>query len=75
MFVGGSCSVLLAAVRAGLGIAPMGEAGCAGTPDVGPILGLPKLPVSEIVLFGRAGTPLKSEVLRALSAGVRSALK
>jgi hypothetical protein len=53
----------------------MGEAGCAGTPDVGPILGLPKLPVSEIVLFGRSGTPLKSEVLRALSASVRSALK
>jgi DNA-binding transcriptional LysR family regulator len=74
-FVGGSCSVLLAAVRAGLGIAPMGEAVCAGTPDVGPMLGLPKLAVSEIVLFGRSGTPLKSEVLRALSAGVRSALK
>jgi DNA-binding transcriptional LysR family regulator len=73
-FVGGSCSVLLAAVRAGIGIAPMGEAGSGRTPDIGPSLGLPKLPTSEIVLFGRSGTPLKSETLRALSAGVRATL-
>jgi DNA-binding transcriptional LysR family regulator len=74
-FVGGSCSVLLAAVRAGMGIAPMGESGSGGAPDVGPALGLPKLPVSEIVLFGRSGSLLKSNILRAVSAGVRSTLR
>jgi DNA-binding transcriptional LysR family regulator len=73
-FIGGSCSVLLSAVRAGIGIAPMGDAGCGGTPDVGPSLGLPKLPTSEIVLFGRSGSPLRSEIMRALSAGVRATL-
>jgi DNA-binding transcriptional LysR family regulator len=73
-FVGGSCAVLLAAVRAEIGIAPMGEAGSGRMPDVGPSLGLPKLPTSEIVLFGRSGTPLKSGILRALSAGVRAML-
>jgi len=74
-FVGGSCAVLLAAVRAGVGIAPMGESGSGGAPDLGPIFGLPKLPVSEIVLFGRSGDRLRAEVIRAISTGLRSTLR
>lgn len=74
-FIGGSCAVLLAAVRAGIGIAPMGHSGSGGAPDFGPSLGLPTLPVSEIVLFGRSGDPLRAEVLRSISAGVRATLR
>jgi DNA-binding transcriptional LysR family regulator len=74
-FVGGSCAVLLAAVRAGIGIAPMGESGSAGVPDVGPLLGLPKLPTSEIVLFGRSGDPQRAQILRSISTGVRLLLR
>ena len=54
-FVGGSCAALLAGVRAGLGVAPMGRVASGAMPDHGPRLGLPALPSSEIVLFARAG--------------------
>jgi DNA-binding transcriptional LysR family regulator len=74
-FTGGSCAVLLAGVRAGLGVAPMGHAGSGGAPDLGPALGLPPLPRSDIVLFARAGSPPVAAAIRALEAGVRAALK
>jgi DNA-binding transcriptional LysR family regulator len=73
-FVGGSCAALVAAVRAGVGVAPMGWAASEGLPDAGPALGLPPLPASEVVLHARAATPAIAAAIRALAAGVRSAL-
>ena len=73
-FSAGSCAALLAGVRAGLGVAPMGRLAAGGMPDRGPELGLPPLPPSEIVLFGRAGTPFAAAALRVLAAGMRATL-
>jgi DNA-binding transcriptional LysR family regulator len=70
-FVGGSCSALLAAANAGLGVAPMGDVACAGAPDMGPELGLPTLPVSEIVLFARASSGPVAAAIRALATAIR----
>lgn len=72
--IAGSCSTLLGGVGAGFGIAPMGRFGSRGMPDIGPSLGLPALPISEIVFLGRAGTPALGSALRALSASIRAAL-
>lgn len=73
-FVGGSCAALLAAARAGLGVAPMGRVGSGGAADAGPALGLPPLPASEIVLLARAGSAPVASAVRALAAGVRASL-
>ena len=73
-FVGGSCAALLAGVRAGLGIAPMGRAASGHAVDLGPMLQLPSLPASDIVLFARAGSPVLASALRALAGAVRSSL-
>ncbi|MCR0981588.1 LysR family transcriptional regulator [Roseomonas populi] len=73
-FRGGSCATLLAGARAGLGLAPMGRISAGGAPDLGPALGLPPLPPSEIVLHGRAASPEAGAALRALAAGMRAAL-
>ncbi|WGF87446.1 LysR family transcriptional regulator [Marinivivus vitaminiproducens] len=73
-FIGGSCAALLAGVRAGLGVAPMGRTASADMPDRGGALGLPPLPRSEIVLFARAGSPEASAAIRVLDAAVRSVL-
>ena len=71
--IAGSCGTLLGGVGAGFGIAPMGRFGSRGLPDIGPSLGLPALPASEIVILGRAGTPALGSALRALAAGMRAA--
>jgi DNA-binding transcriptional LysR family regulator len=73
-FVGGSCAVLLAAVEAGIGIAPMGRLASNGAPDRGPDLGLPALPASQIVLLARASSPPVVEAIRILSAHIRAKL-
>lgn len=73
-FLGGGCAALLAGARAGLGVAPMGRVASGGVADAGPALGLPSLPASEIVLFGRTGPPAGASALRALAAGVRTSL-
>jgi DNA-binding transcriptional LysR family regulator len=73
-FVGGGCAVLLAAVQAGIGVAPMGRLASGGAPDRGPQLGLPPLPDSQIVLLARAGSAHVAEAIRALAAGVRASL-
>ncbi|MCQ8239902.1 LysR family transcriptional regulator [Rhizosaccharibacter radicis] len=74
-FVGGSCAALMAAVRAGLGVAPMGAVASGRMPDMGPRLGLPALPPSEIVMFARTGTPATASAARALEAAVRTLLR
>lgn len=74
-FAGGSCAMLLAAMRAGIGVAPMGRLASAGAPDKGPALGLPPLPESQIVLLARTGSALVSAAVRALEAAVRASLR
>lgn len=74
-FRAGSCAALLAGVRAGLGVAPMGASACDGMPDRGDVLALPPLPDSEIVLFARSGSPEAAAGLRALAAAIRSRLR
>ena len=73
-FVGGSCAMLLAATRAGVGIAPMGRLTSGGAPDKGTALGLPQLPESQIVLLARTGSANVTAVVRALEAAVRASL-
>jgi DNA-binding transcriptional LysR family regulator len=74
-FVGGSCSALVAAVRAGLGIAPMGAVASGRMSDVGTRYDLPALPPSEIVMFARAHSPSAGAAARALEAAVQSMLR
>lgn len=74
-FVGGSCAVLLAAIRAGAGVAPMGRLASGGAPDKGPALGLPSLPESQIVLLARTGSATVTAAVRALEAAVRASLR
>lgn len=74
-FVGGSCSALVAAVRAGLGIAPMGAVASGRMSDAGARYGLPALPPSEIVMFARANSPAAGTAARALEAAVQSMLR
>ncbi|MHB8287025.1 MAG: LysR family transcriptional regulator [Caulobacteraceae bacterium] len=74
-FVGGSCAALAAAVRAGLGVAPMGAVASGRMADAGPRLGLPRLPPSEIVMFVRASSPPASAAARALEAAIRAMLR
>lgn len=74
-FVGGSCSALVAAVRAGLGLAPMGAVASGRMDDVGARYGLPALPPSEIVMFARAPSPAAAAAARALEAAVQSMLR
>jgi DNA-binding transcriptional LysR family regulator len=73
-FVGGSCAVLLAAARAGVGVAPMGRLASGDAHDRGPHLGLPPLPASQIVLLARAGSAHAAEAIRILAASVRASL-
>jgi DNA-binding transcriptional LysR family regulator len=72
--VAGSCTALVAGVRAGLGVAPMGRLASGELPDQGPALALPPLADSEIVLFARTGSRAAAEAVRALSAGIRASL-
>lgn len=72
--MGGSCATLLAAARAGLGVAPVGHIASGGAPDRGPELGLPDLSRSQIVLLARTGSPHLAEATRALAAGIRTTL-
>ncbi len=74
-FVGGSCGALVAAVRAGLGIAPMGAVASGRMGDVGAHFGLPELPPSEIVMFARTGSPAASAAAHALEGAVRTMLR
>jgi len=73
-FVGGSCLALAAAVRAGLGVAPLGRivggqlSGCVAVRE------LPEPRPSQIVLLARAPSPTLASAARALSAGVRGVL-
>lgn len=73
-FVASSCVALVEAARAGIGVAPMGEAAAGGLPDLGQALNLPPMPASEIVLIARASTPAASAAINALAAAVKATL-
>lgn len=73
--VAGSCAVLAAAARAGLGIAPLGRVAAGDLPDLGPERGLPALKPMELLLLGRQHDPHMAAALRALAAGVRASLR
>lgn len=73
-FTGGSCLALLAAVKAGLGVAPLGGL-AGGELAVAPLgLGLPPLPGSDIVMLARTPNPALGVAARALAASVRDTL-
>lgn len=74
-FIGGGCAALVAAVQAGLGIAPMGATASGHLPDLGDLYGLPHLPASEVVLLGRAGTPEAAAAIRAVERCLRTRLQ
>ena len=74
VFMGGSCAALLAAVNAGLGVAPMGAIASGRMPDRGAAMGLPDLPASEIVMFARASSHISGAAIRALDGAIRAVL-
>ncbi|AZD91639.1 MULTISPECIES: LysR family transcriptional regulator [Pseudomonas] len=75
VFIGGGVMAVCAAVSAGLGVAALAHrVAPAGAVEVGERLGLPLLPVSEIVLLARPTDARSEETLRALSAAFRGTL-
>lgn len=74
-FVGGSCLALVAAVRAGLGVAPLGRMIGAGLSELSDALDLPPLPSSQIILLARTPGPVEAAAARALAASVRETLR
>ncbi|WP_025130661.1 LysR family transcriptional regulator [Pseudomonas sp. PH1b] len=75
VFIGGGVMAVGAAVSAGLGVAALASrVAPAGAQDVTERLGLPRLPVSEVVLHARATDERSADTLRALSAAFRGAL-
>lgn len=74
-FVGTSCLAVVAAVRAGLAVAPLGRTVAGDLADIGPRMGLPELPPSQIVLLARTGSPGLALAARTLAASVRDGLR
>lgn len=75
VFVGGGVMAVGAAVSAGLGLAALAQrVAPVGCVEVGEQLGLPVLPVCQIVLHARTSDPRSRETLRGLGAAFRSAV-
>jgi DNA-binding transcriptional LysR family regulator len=74
-FVGGSCLALAAAVRGGLGVAPLGRMVARSLPECGVLQGLPPLPKSQIVMLARTPNTSVTLAARALAASVRDLLR
>lgn len=74
-FVGGSCLALTTAVRAGLGIAPLGRIVGGQMPGWSILHDLPAPRPSQVVLLARAQSTLLATAARALSASVRETLR
>ncbi|MFZ4967631.1 LysR family transcriptional regulator [Pseudomonas sp. Mn2068] len=76
VFIGGGVMAVGAAVSAGLGVAALARrVAPAGAVEVGEQLGLPALPVTEIILHSRPTDARSQETLRALSAAFRGVLE
>ncbi len=73
VFVGGGMAAIGAAVSAGLAVAALPySVAPAGTVDVGPRYGLPRLPDSDVILHSSLTEPDARVALRALAASFRS---
>ncbi|TXJ09283.1 MAG: LysR family transcriptional regulator [Afipia sp.] len=71
-FIGGGVSAVVAAAAAGLAVTPLAKRiAPAGMIDVGPALGLPRLPVSKVMLYSRVSDASKRAALRILAATFR----
>jgi hypothetical protein len=53
----------------------MGKVASGALPDIGPSLGLPPLPPSQIVLFARPHSPAATGATRALVSSIRASLR
>ncbi len=72
-FIGGSVSSVVAAVAAGLAIAPLAmRLAPAGSVDVTRELGLPALPPAKVMLIARAADPERARILGVLAAFLRA---
>ncbi|WP_336486343.1 LysR family transcriptional regulator [Methylobacterium nigriterrae] len=75
VFVGGGVMAVGAAVSAGLAVAALaGRVAPAGAVEVGAELGLPVLPLSEVVLHTRLNDARSREALRIVATAFRSAV-
>lgn len=73
VFVGGGVATIGAAVSAGLAVAALGRrVAPPGTIDVGPRLGLPKLPARDVMLHARLSDPQARRSVKTLCAAIRS---
>jgi DNA-binding transcriptional LysR family regulator len=73
VFVGGGVATVGAAVTAGLGVAALGRrVAPPGTTDIGPKLGLPRLPSRDVMLYSNAGDQQARGFLRGLTTAIRS---
>jgi DNA-binding transcriptional LysR family regulator len=74
-FVGGGVAAVAAAALAGLAVAPLARrVAPAGTVDIGPPRGLPKLGSSKVMLHSKVSDAGKLAALRTLAATFRSAV-
>lgn len=74
-FVGGSCMALVAAVRAGLGVAVLGRMIGPDLIETPHVSTLPPLPPSQIVMLARTRGSVETAAARALAASVRETLR
>lgn len=73
VFVGGGVATIGAAVSAGLGVAALGRrVAPPGTIDIGPKLGLPRLPSRDVMLYSNAADRQARGFLRSLVTAIRS---
>jgi DNA-binding transcriptional LysR family regulator len=73
VFVGGGLPAVAAAASAGLAVAPLPRRFCPPQiVDISERLGLPKLPMTEVMLYNRSTGPRMHEVVRILAAALRS---
>ncbi|SFR90629.1 DNA-binding transcriptional regulator, LysR family [Dyella sp. OK004] len=74
VFVGGGLPAVVAAASAGLAVAPLPRRVCPpNLVDIGDRLGLPRLPMTEVVLYNRATDTRTREAVRVLAAALRAA--
>ena len=75
-FVGGGVTAVSAAVISGIAVAPLAKRiAPAGSIDVGPAFGLPKLGRSKVMLYSRVSDPRSVAALRTLAAAFRSSAR
>ena len=72
-FIGGGVTAVVAAVQAGLAVAPLARRiAPSGLADIGAALGLPRLGTSKVMLHSKVSDPAKLAALRTLAATFRS---